>query len=133
VPEKVSRLAINMEGGFSTTATQEWDQANRIVVWPSMEAFELTDPLLPLQVTAWKPSSENSTASVGSSVVEPEPQEPKLFVLTEPEHEVIPGPTLYRMTKAKKKIDDNFVGNNAASNIIKARFVQNFFYLKTAK
>jgi hypothetical protein len=50
VPEKVSRLAINMEGGFSTTATQEWDQTNRIVVWPGMEAFDLTDPLLPLQV-----------------------------------------------------------------------------------
>jgi hypothetical protein len=96
VPEKVSRLAINMEGGFSTTATQEWDQTKRIVVWPGMEAFDLTDPLLPLQVTAWEPSSENRAASVGCSAVEPE-----LFALAEPEPEVIPDPTLNGMTLVK--------------------------------
>jgi hypothetical protein len=31
-----------------------------------------------------------------------EPQESELFALAEPEPEVIPGPTLNRMTKAKK-------------------------------
>jgi hypothetical protein len=53
VPEKVSRLAINMEGGFSTTSKQEWEETSRIVVWPNLEVIELTDPQLPLQVRSW--------------------------------------------------------------------------------
>ena len=50
VPEKVSRLAINMEGGFTTNKQEEWEETRRIVVWPSLEALELTHPDLPLQV-----------------------------------------------------------------------------------
>jgi len=50
VPEKVSKLAINMEGGFQTEKNVEWDEQVRIVVYPSMESFELTDTNLPMGV-----------------------------------------------------------------------------------
>merc|ERR1719309_110693 len=40
VPEKVSRLAINMEGGFNTENKVEWEEINKIVVMPSLEEFE---------------------------------------------------------------------------------------------
>ena len=36
-PEKVTKLAINMEGGFSTDSKAQWDQQNTIVVYPSLE------------------------------------------------------------------------------------------------
>ena len=49
VPEKVSRLAINMEGGFNTDNKDSWEETSRIVIYPSMEAVELNNPELPLQ------------------------------------------------------------------------------------
>jgi hypothetical protein len=39
-----------MEGGFNTNSKQEWEETSRIVIWPSMDAVELKDPDLPLQV-----------------------------------------------------------------------------------
>ena len=33
----MARLAINMEGGFSTDSKAQWDQQNTIVVYPSLE------------------------------------------------------------------------------------------------
>jgi len=50
VPEKVSRLAINMEGGFNTDNKDCWDETSKLVVYPSMESIELNNPDLPLQV-----------------------------------------------------------------------------------
>jgi len=49
VPEKVSRLAINVEGGFNTDNKDNWEETSRIVIFPSMEAVELNNPELPLQ------------------------------------------------------------------------------------
>ena len=51
VPEKVSRLAINMEGGFSTDKDVVWDEQCSIVVLPSMEAIDITRPDLPMGVS----------------------------------------------------------------------------------
>ena len=50
VPEKVSRLAINMEGGFQTDKNVEWDEELKIVVLPDMETLEITNPELPMGV-----------------------------------------------------------------------------------
>eukprot|EP00088_Acartia_fossae_P049859 TRINITY_DN5528_c0_g1_i1.p1 TRINITY_DN5528_c0_g1~~TRINITY_DN5528_c0_g1_i1.p1 ORF type:complete len:817 (-),score=299.72 TRINITY_DN5528_c0_g1_i1:195-2645(-) len=51
VPEKVSRLAINVEGGFSTDDKTEWIETSRLVVLPSREEIELNNPDLPMQVS----------------------------------------------------------------------------------
>lgn len=45
----MSRLAINMEGGFSTENKESWEESSRIVVYPSLESVELNHPDLPLQ------------------------------------------------------------------------------------
>jgi len=50
VPEKVSRLAINIEGGFNTDNTDNWEETTRIIVLPSMEEVDLSNPDLPMQV-----------------------------------------------------------------------------------
>jgi len=50
VPEKVSRLAINVEGGFSTADNTVWQETCAVVVYPSMERVELNNPDLPMQV-----------------------------------------------------------------------------------
>lgn len=50
VPEKVSRLAINMEGGFQTDNPDEWEEELKVVVLPGREQFETTDPALPMAV-----------------------------------------------------------------------------------
>ena len=50
VPEKVSKLAINMEGGFQTDKNIEWEEELKIVVLPGHETFDITDPELPAQV-----------------------------------------------------------------------------------
>ena len=39
--EKVSRLAINMEGGFQTNKEAEYDEEVAIVVLPSMQKIEV--------------------------------------------------------------------------------------------
>jgi hypothetical protein len=41
-----------MEGGFNTNSKQEWEETSRIVVWPSMDVVELTNPDLPLQASS---------------------------------------------------------------------------------
>jgi len=51
VPEKVSRLAINMEGGFSTDSKHQWEEQNTIVVFPNMEEFEITNKDIPLNIS----------------------------------------------------------------------------------
>jgi len=51
VPEKVSRLAINMEGGFQTDNPEEWEEELAVVVLPSRQKLDVSDPSLPLQVT----------------------------------------------------------------------------------
>ena len=51
MPEKVSRLAINVEGGFSTDDKTEWIETSRLVVLPSREEIELKNPDLPMQVS----------------------------------------------------------------------------------
>jgi len=50
VPEKVSRLAINMDGGFQTEKGVEWEESCSIVVLPSMETIDITNPDLPMGV-----------------------------------------------------------------------------------
>jgi len=50
VPEKVSRLAINVEGGFSTIDKSLWQETCKVVVYPSMAEFDLNNPDLPKQV-----------------------------------------------------------------------------------
>ena len=50
VPEKVSRLAINMEGGFQTDKNVEWDEELKIMVLPDMVTLDITDPDLPMGV-----------------------------------------------------------------------------------
>jgi len=50
VPEKVSRLAINMDGGFQTDKGVEWEESCNIVVLPNMETFDITNPDLPMGV-----------------------------------------------------------------------------------
>eukprot|EP00092_Neocalanus_flemingeri_P016514 GFUD01017868.1.p1 GENE.GFUD01017868.1~~GFUD01017868.1.p1 ORF type:complete len:808 (-),score=284.71 GFUD01017868.1:1858-4281(-) len=50
VPEKVSRLAINMEGGFQTDQGFEWEEECKVVVLPNMETFDITNPDLPMGV-----------------------------------------------------------------------------------
>jgi hypothetical protein len=76
-----------------------------------------------------------TTEKVGfllSSVVEPEPQEPKLFVLAEPEPECIkvpvsepdldPDPTQNGIKKSKNpKGEANILGNNTASVKVSVR------------
>ena len=47
---KVSKLAINMEGGFQTDSTVEWDEELSVVVTPGLETFAITDPELPMGV-----------------------------------------------------------------------------------
>ena len=47
---KVSKLAINMEGGFQTDSTVEWDEELSVVVMPGLETFAITDPELPMGV-----------------------------------------------------------------------------------
>ena len=47
---KVSKLAINMEGGFQTDSTVEWDKELSVVVMPGLETFAITDPELPMGV-----------------------------------------------------------------------------------
>ncbi len=66
--------------------------------------------------------------------MEPEPEEPQLFDLTEPECIPFPDsntdPAQNGIQKIKNnKWDANFLGNNAASNIEKARFLQFFVKL----
>jgi len=51
VPEKVSKLAINVEGGFNTDDKTEWIETSHIVVLPSKETIELNNPELPMQVS----------------------------------------------------------------------------------
>ena len=46
----MSKLAINMEGGFQTDTKVEWDEEMKVVVLPHMETFEITDPGLPMGV-----------------------------------------------------------------------------------
>ena len=46
----MSKLAINMEGGFQTENKDEWDEELKIVVLPKMETFEITDTNLPMGV-----------------------------------------------------------------------------------
>ena len=48
VPEKVSKLAINMEGGFQTEKNVDWDEKLSVVVLPDMTTLDITDPGLPL-------------------------------------------------------------------------------------
>jgi len=50
VPEKVSRLAINMEGGFQSDKGVEWDEECRLVVLPNMETFDINNTDLPMGV-----------------------------------------------------------------------------------
>lgn len=50
VPEKVSRLAINMDGGFQTDKGVEWEESYNIVVLPNKQTFDITDPELPMGV-----------------------------------------------------------------------------------
>jgi len=50
VPEKVSRLAINMEGGFQTNQAAEWDEVCLLVVLPTMETVDISDPALPMAI-----------------------------------------------------------------------------------
>jgi len=50
VPEKVSRLAINMDGGFQTDKGVEWEEECKVVVLPSMDIFDITNPDLPMGV-----------------------------------------------------------------------------------
>ena len=50
VPEKVSRLAINMEGGFKTDKDVEWEEDLKLVILPDMETLEITNPDLPMGV-----------------------------------------------------------------------------------
>ena len=50
MPEKVSRLAINMEGGFQTDKNVSWDEELKLVVLPDMETLEITNPDLPIGV-----------------------------------------------------------------------------------
>jgi ubiquitin carboxyl-terminal hydrolase 5/13 len=51
VPEKVSKLAINVDGGFNTDDKTEWVETSHIVVLPSRETIELNNPDLPMQVS----------------------------------------------------------------------------------
>jgi len=51
VPEKVSRLAINVDGGFNTSDKTEWVETSDLVVYPSMQRIELNNPELPMQVS----------------------------------------------------------------------------------
>jgi len=51
VPEKVSRLAINVDGGFNTADKTEWVETSHLVVLPSRETIELNNPDLPIQVS----------------------------------------------------------------------------------
>ncbi len=75
--------------------------------------------------------------------MEPVPQKPELFALAEPELECTqkpdpmsdPDSTLSGMTKLKKaklskKLDESFLGNNAASDIKKAKFFTKFSFEK---
>jgi len=50
VPEKVSRLAINMDGGFQTDKGVEWEEVCKVVVLPSMASFDITNSDLPMGV-----------------------------------------------------------------------------------
>ena len=50
VPEKVSRLAINMDGGFQTDKGVEWDEECKVVVLPNKDTFDITNPDLPMGV-----------------------------------------------------------------------------------
>jgi len=49
--EKVSRLAINMEGGFQTNKEAEYDEEVAIVLLPSMQKIEVTSAELPMGVS----------------------------------------------------------------------------------
>merc|ERR1719447_631271 len=49
--EKVSRLAINMEGGFQTNKEVEFEEEVAIVVLPSMQKIEVTSTELPMGVS----------------------------------------------------------------------------------
>ncbi len=60
--------------------------------------------------------------------MEPEPQEPELFALAEPEQPVFgSGPYIWndkvKKVKKKKKRDDNFLGNTASSDIKKGKIL----------
>ena len=46
----MSKLAINMEGGFQTEKDVEWDEELKIVVLPNMDIFDITDTSLPMGV-----------------------------------------------------------------------------------
>jgi len=50
VPEKVSRLAINMDGGFQTDKGVEWEEECKVVVLPNMESLDITNTDLPMGV-----------------------------------------------------------------------------------
>jgi len=50
VPEKVSKLAINMEGGFQTDNPEEWDEELKIVVLPGKDKIDINDPALPVAI-----------------------------------------------------------------------------------
>lgn len=50
VPEKVSRLAINMDGGFQTDKGVEWEEECKVVVLPNMDTFDISNPDLPMGV-----------------------------------------------------------------------------------
>jgi len=49
--EKVSRLAINMEGGFQTNKEAEYEEEVAIVLLPSMQKIEVTSAELPMGVS----------------------------------------------------------------------------------
>ena len=46
----MSKLAINMEGGFQTDKGVEYDEELKIVVLPNMETFDINNPDLPMNV-----------------------------------------------------------------------------------
>lgn len=50
VPEKVSRLAINMDGGFQTDKGAEWEEECKLMVLPKKETLDITNPDLPMGV-----------------------------------------------------------------------------------
>ena len=52
IPEKVSRMAIGVEGGFQAAdfKTDEYDDINDIVIIPSFQRFGVDDQVVPLAI-----------------------------------------------------------------------------------
>lgn len=70
VPEKVSKLAINMEGGFQTDKNVEWDEELKVVVLPGMESFDITNPELPMGVQLSVAGIRTAVSAVTKAAVE---------------------------------------------------------------